>query len=750
MSQLRQKLVVQEYERVVIFRLGRLMPGGAKGPGIFFIVPCIDTYRKVDLRVISFEVPPQEILSKDSVTVAVDAVVYFRISNATVSVTNVEDAARSTKLLAQTTLRNILGTKTLTEMLSDREAISLQMQITLDEATEPWGVKVERVEVKDVRLPIQLQRAMAAEAEAAREARAKVIVAEGEQKASHALKEAAEVIAESPSALQLRYLQTLNSISAEKNSTIIFPFPIDLLSSFFHRSTPKVVETPVASRRIRPCCLYKYPEWVQQMVDKHPGKENQRNISRKPNSTPNISLTSGYHRLGARKMASEISLVLKEATAKTETQSKPDETSINAITTAIPITYNITKNSRRQIRHEMNELARNKHRNDLLSSLLKQSIINRMQIKNDPNKNSLHQEDVIGKNVSILNIIRSYCPDKIDHSSEITDQNVQRSMKTMTDGDERGMIQTFTGMRKSTAKSVNARNFDNVTSDSFQTSNNITMPAVSASLTTSIRDNFSNFSSKNPSVDFIRICENDATNSGTINSTAAHCRKEKADSSSSENHIAERNSSLSKATNKYCNRSVTFADHVIVVEIEGRIRNTNSDQKQHESESSDEGSENVKSTGITQRRRQLRSKGRICSKDNEHFEKQKADVSDRWHEESLYEISQSSSSLTSTLSSDEDLTLNPMLSFTNHLNNSVGRDSDDSLIKNSANQLNDEYFIQNEKEKSESSSGGYDVNFATNGNKELLILTDIDSKDSEGNDVLFKGTNQSFVDAGKF
>ncbi|KAK0405870.1 hypothetical protein QR680_018244 [Steinernema hermaphroditum] len=232
--------VVQEYERAVIFRLGRLMPGGAKGPGIFFIVPCIDTYRKVDLRVLSFEVPPQEILSKDSVTVAVDAVVYFRISNATISVTNVEDSSRSTKLLAQTTLRNILGTKTLAEMLSDREAISLQMQSTLDEATEPWGVKVERVEVKDVRLPVQLQRAMAAEAEAAREARAKVIVAEGEQKASRALKEAAEVIAESPSALQLRYLQTLNSISAEKNSTIIFPFPIDLLSSFLQRAPPKV------------------------------------------------------------------------------------------------------------------------------------------------------------------------------------------------------------------------------------------------------------------------------------------------------------------------------------------------------------------------------------------------------------------------------------------------------------------------------------------------------------------------------
>uniref|UniRef100_A0A915D4J5 Band 7 domain-containing protein n=1 Tax=Ditylenchus dipsaci TaxID=166011 RepID=A0A915D4J5_9BILA len=231
--------VVQEFERAVIFRLGRLLPGGAKGPGIFFVIPCIDTYRKVDLRVLSFEVPPQEILSKDSVTVAVDAVVYFRISNATISVTNVEDSSRSTKLLAQTTLRNILGTKTLAEMLSDREAISLQMQATLDEATEPWGVKVERVEVKDVRLPVQLQRAMAAEAEAAREARAKVIVAEGEQKASRALKEAAEVIAQSPQALQLRYLQTLSSISAEKNSTIIFPFPIDLLSSFLTKTVPK-------------------------------------------------------------------------------------------------------------------------------------------------------------------------------------------------------------------------------------------------------------------------------------------------------------------------------------------------------------------------------------------------------------------------------------------------------------------------------------------------------------------------------
>ncbi|XP_071477516.1 band 7 protein AGAP004871-like [Diadema antillarum] len=240
--------VVQEYERAVIFRMGRLLPGGAKGPGIFFILPCIDNYVKVDLRTVSFDVPPQEVLSKDSVTVAVDAVVYYRVHNPTISITNVENAQRSTRLLAATTLRNVLGTKTLGEMLTDRESISSQMQSVLDEATDPWGVKVERVEIKDVRLPVQLQRAMAAEAEAAREARAKVIAAEGEQNASRALKEAADVLCESPAALQLRYLQTLNTISAEKNSTIIFPLPIDLLTGFLASddapspASPKMVE----------------------------------------------------------------------------------------------------------------------------------------------------------------------------------------------------------------------------------------------------------------------------------------------------------------------------------------------------------------------------------------------------------------------------------------------------------------------------------------------------------------------------
>lgn len=161
-----------------------------------------------------------------------DAVVYYRISNATIAVSNVEDYGRSTRLLAATTLRNVLGTKNLSEILSERETISHIMQSSLDEATEPWGVKVERVEIKDVRLPVQLQRAMAAEAEAAREARAKVIAAEGEQKASKALRSAAEVIACSPQALQLRYLQTLNSIAAEKNSTIVFPLPLEIFSGF--------------------------------------------------------------------------------------------------------------------------------------------------------------------------------------------------------------------------------------------------------------------------------------------------------------------------------------------------------------------------------------------------------------------------------------------------------------------------------------------------------------------------------------
>merc|ERR1712012_274940 len=224
--------IVQEFERAVIFRLGRIKKGGAVGPGLFFIIPCMDQIRVVDLRTVSFDVPPQEILTKDSVTVAVDAVVYYKISNPMSAICNVEDYSESTKLLAATTLRNILGTRNLTDILAERETIARDILSHLDEATDPWGIKVERVEVKDVRLPMQLQRAMAAEAEAARDARAKVIAAEGEQKASRALKEASDIISESGSALQLRYLQTLTSVAAEKNSTIIFPLPIDMIKAF--------------------------------------------------------------------------------------------------------------------------------------------------------------------------------------------------------------------------------------------------------------------------------------------------------------------------------------------------------------------------------------------------------------------------------------------------------------------------------------------------------------------------------------
>jgi len=194
--------VVKEYERAVIFRLGRIKKGGAQGPGLFFIIPCIDQCVVVDLR------------------------------NPMAAVCNVSNYSKSTKLLASTTLRNILGTKTLAELLSEREAIAGGLKTMIDTATDPWGIDIERVEVKDVRLPKNMQRAMAAEAEATREARAKVIAAEGEQKASRALKEASDIISESPAALQLRYLQTLSTISIEKNSTIVFPIPIEMFAKF--------------------------------------------------------------------------------------------------------------------------------------------------------------------------------------------------------------------------------------------------------------------------------------------------------------------------------------------------------------------------------------------------------------------------------------------------------------------------------------------------------------------------------------
>ncbi|EFO16073.2 hypothetical protein LOAG_12436 [Loa loa] len=209
-------------------RLGRLIRGGIKGPGLFFIMPCIDTFHVVDLRVLSFDVPAQEILSRDSVTVSVEAVIYFRINNPVISVTNVNDAQFSTKLLAQTTLRNVLGTRTLSEMLSGRDNIANVIEKVLAEGTEPWGVHVQRVEIKDIRLPYQLMKSMAAEAGAARDARSLIILADGERKASSSLAEAASTIGSSSVSLQLRYLQTLTNVASEHNSTIVIPIPIEI------------------------------------------------------------------------------------------------------------------------------------------------------------------------------------------------------------------------------------------------------------------------------------------------------------------------------------------------------------------------------------------------------------------------------------------------------------------------------------------------------------------------------------------
>ena len=222
-------VVVQEYERAIIFRFGRVKKAKVITPGIYFVNPFLEKVVKVDLRTRSFDVPPQEILTKDSVTVNVDAVVYYNIHDPLASVINVENADQSTKKIAATTLRSILGTKTLQETLSERERIGEAIYTQIKEATDAWGVEVERVEVKDVRLPKQMQRAMAAEAEATREARAKVVGAEGEQKAARALKEAADIMGEGSGALQLRYLQTLTHISAEKNSTIVFPLPMEMV-----------------------------------------------------------------------------------------------------------------------------------------------------------------------------------------------------------------------------------------------------------------------------------------------------------------------------------------------------------------------------------------------------------------------------------------------------------------------------------------------------------------------------------------
>ena len=221
--------IVPEYERGVLFRLGRLV--GQRGPGLFVIIPFVDRMVKVDLRIVTMDVPSQEVITKDNVTVRVNAVVYFRVVTPEDAVVKVLDHIRATSQISQTTLRNVLGQSELDELLAQREKLNQMLQGIIDEHTDPWGVKVSTVEIKEVELPEQMRRMMAAQAEAERERRAKIIHADGEFQASEKLAKAGGVMAKEPTTLQLRYLQTLTEIAAEKNSTIIFPLPIDFLKA---------------------------------------------------------------------------------------------------------------------------------------------------------------------------------------------------------------------------------------------------------------------------------------------------------------------------------------------------------------------------------------------------------------------------------------------------------------------------------------------------------------------------------------
>ncbi len=229
--------VVREYERAIVFRLGRLFPE-PKGPGLFILIPIIDRMIKVDLRTITLTIPPQEVITKDNVPVRVNAVAYFRIVDPKAAIVQIENYMVATSQIAQTTLRSVLGQHSLDELLSEREKINAILQGIIDEQTAPWGIKVSIVEVKDVEIPQGMQRAMARQAEAERERRAKVINAEGEFQASERLKDAALVIEQHPVALQLRYLQTLLELGSSQSTTIVFPAPVDIISSFLPRKSP--------------------------------------------------------------------------------------------------------------------------------------------------------------------------------------------------------------------------------------------------------------------------------------------------------------------------------------------------------------------------------------------------------------------------------------------------------------------------------------------------------------------------------
>jgi len=225
--------ILREYERGVIFRLGRLI--GAKGPGIIFIIPGVDKLLRISLRTVTMDIPPQDVITRDNVSIKVNAVVYFRVIDPNRAVVEVENYLYATQQLAQTTLRSVVGQMELDELLAQREKINIQLQDILDKHTEPWGIKVSLVETKQVDLPEEMRRAIARQAEAERERRAKVIHAEGEYQAAEKLAQAANVISVNPAALQLRFLQTLTEIATEKNSTTIFPVPIDILTPFIKK-----------------------------------------------------------------------------------------------------------------------------------------------------------------------------------------------------------------------------------------------------------------------------------------------------------------------------------------------------------------------------------------------------------------------------------------------------------------------------------------------------------------------------------
>jgi regulator of protease activity HflC (stomatin/prohibitin superfamily) len=229
--------ILREYERGVIFRLGRLI--GVKGPGIIFLIPIVDRMVKVSLRTVVMDIPPQDVITRDNVSIKVNAVVYFRVVQADKAIVEVENFLFATSQLSQTTLRSILGQASLDELLAERDKINSLLQKIMDTHTEPWGIKISNVEVKQIDLPVEMQRAMARQAEAERERRAKVIHAEGEFQASQKLADAAHIIEEHPIALQLRFLQTLTEIASEKNSTTIFPVPIDLIAPFLEKFTKK-------------------------------------------------------------------------------------------------------------------------------------------------------------------------------------------------------------------------------------------------------------------------------------------------------------------------------------------------------------------------------------------------------------------------------------------------------------------------------------------------------------------------------